>query len=159
MKHLLERLEQQIDTANYPIVHITTHGQFSSDPEQTVILAWDRTINTRELDSLLKSQSQNPQRSLELLVLSACQTAKGDRRSGLGIAGVAAQAGARTTVASLWLVEADSTAELMGKFYQGLKNGLTKAEALRQAQLTLLSSRKYHHPYYWSPFVLVGSWL
>ena len=154
-----ERLEQQIDTANYPIVHITTHGQFSSDPEQTVILAWDRTINTRELDSLLKSQSQNPQLSLELLVLSACQTAKGDRRSGLGIAGVAAQAGARTTVASLWLVEADSTAELMGKFYQGLKNGLTKAEALRQAQLTLLSSRKYHHPYYWSPFVLVGSWL
>lgn len=154
-----ERFEQEIDTADYPIVHITTHGQFSSDPEQTVILAWDQTINARELDSLLKNQIQSTRSPLELLVLSACQTAKGDQRSALGIAGVAAQAGARSTVATLWLVEAQSTAELMGKFYQGLKQGLAKAEALRQAQLSLLSNPKYHHPYYWSPFILVGSWL
>ena len=96
---------------------------------------------------------------IELLVLSACQTAKGDKRSALGIAGIATQAGARSTVASLWLVEEASTAQLMGKFYQGLKNGLSKAEALRQAQLALLANPEYAHPYYWSSFILVGSWL
>lgn len=151
--------QQQIEQSDFPVIHITTHGQFSSDPEQTVILAWDRAINVRELHGLLTSQMQSTQETIELLVLSACQTAKGDRRSALGIAGVAASAGARSTLATLWLVDAASTAQLMGEFYEGLKNGLSKAEALRQAQLVLLSNPKYKHPYYWSPFVLVGSWL
>jgi CHAT domain-containing protein len=62
-------------------------------------------------------------------------------------------------LASLWLVEEASTAQLMNKFYQGLKNNLPKAEALRQAQLALLASPEYNHPYYWSSFILVGSWL
>jgi CHAT domain-containing protein len=146
-----------MSNVDFPIVHITTHGQFSSDPEQTVILAWDRTINVKQMNSLLRNK--NSQEVIELLVLSACQTAKGDKRSALGIAGVAAQAGARSTVATLWLVEAESTAKLMDKFYMGLKSGQGKAEALRQAQLSLLSNSKYHHPYYWSPFILVGSWL
>jgi len=151
--------QNQIDRADFPVIHITTHGQFSSDPQQTVILAWDRAINVRQLNDLLKSQLQSGRATIELLVLSACQTAKGDRRSALGIAGVAASAGARSTVATLWLVDAQSTAQLMGEFYEGLNNGLSKAEALRQAQLTLLSNPKYKHPYYWLPFVLVGSWL
>lgn len=156
-KFTSQRFQTEMSNVGFPIVHITTHGQFSSDPEQTVILAWDRTINVKQMNSLLRNKSN--QEVIELLVLSACQTAKGDKRSALGIAGVAAQAGARSTVATLWLVEAQSTAELMGKFYLGLKSGLAKAEALRQAQLSLLSNPKYHHPYYWSPFILVGSWL
>jgi CHAT domain-containing protein len=118
--------QNQIDRADFPVVHITTHGQFSSDPQQTVILAWDRAINVRELNDLLKSQLQSGRATIELLVLSACQTAKGDRRSALGIAGVAASAGARSTVATLWLVDAQSTAQLMGEFYEGLNNGLSK---------------------------------
>jgi CHAT domain-containing protein len=154
-----DRFRQQIDSTDFPVIHITTHGQFSSDPQQTVILAWDRAINVRELNGLLQNRAQSKSTSLELLVLSACQTAKGDKRSALGIAGVAAQAGARSTIATLWLVDATSNAQLMGEFYSGLKNGLDKAEALRQAQLTLLSNPKYQHPYYWSPFILVGSWL
>ncbi|PSB42044.1 hypothetical protein C7B80_28790 [Cyanosarcina cf. burmensis CCALA 770] len=154
-----DRFRQQIDRADFPVIHITTHGQFSSDPQQTVILAWDRAIDVRELNGLLRNRVQSESSSLELLVLSACQTAKGDRRSALGIAGVAAQAGARSTIATLWLVDATSTAQLMGEFYSGLKNGLTKAEALRQAQLTLLSNPKSRHPYYWSSFILVGGWL
>jgi CHAT domain-containing protein len=152
-----QRFQTEMSNVDFPIVHITTHGQFSSDPEQTVILAWDRTINVKQMNSLLRNK--NSQEVIELLVLSACQTAKGDKRSALGIAGVAAQAGARSTVATLWLVEAQSTAKLMDKFYLGLKRGQGKAEALRQAQLSLLSNPKYHHPYYWSPFILVGSWL
>lgn len=154
-----EGFQQKINTSNFPVIHITTHGQFSSDPEQTVILAWDRAINVRELNGLLRSKTQSEGDSLELLVLSACQTAKGDKRSALGIAGVAAQAGARSTVATLWLADAESTAQLMAEFYKHLKNGISKAEALRQAQLTLLSNPKWQHPFYWGPFILVGSWL
>ncbi|WP_323808843.1 CHAT domain-containing protein [Nostoc sphaeroides] len=96
---------------------------------------------------------------MELLVLSACETAKGNKQSAMGIAGMATQAGARSTVATLWRVDADSTALLMQEFYKGLNNGLPKAEALRQAQLSLLSNPKYKKPYYWGGFLLVGSWL
>ncbi len=148
-----EKLRDKISEDHFPITHITTHGQFSSDPEKTFILTWDKILNVRELNSLLR------QNTVELLVLSACQTAKGDRHSALGMAGVAVQAGARSTLASLWLVDADATAALMGNFYKGLKNGLSKAEALRQAQVSLLENPKYSHPYYWSAFSLIGSYL
>ncbi len=151
------RFQAEIARADYPIVHITTHGKFSSDPDRTFILDWDQALNVKQLNFLLHGSSN--QAGIELLVLSACQTAVGDSRSVLGIAGVAVQAGARSTIASLWLVDADSTALLMGKFYEGLRRGLSKAEALRQAQLSLLANPKYIHPYYWMPFVLVGSWL
>lgn len=158
-KFTSENLKREIAQTNFPVVHITTHGQFSSNPEETAILAWDKAINIREFNNIVKSRMLNSDEGIELLVLSACQTAKGDKRSALGIAGIAAQAGARSTLASLWLVEEASTAQLMGKFYQGLKRGLPKAEALRQAQLLLLASPEYNHPYYWSSFILVGSWL
>ena len=134
-------------------------GQFSSKLIRTGFLAYDRQINIREFDSLLRNKTQTSSDIIELLVLSACQTAKGNKRSALGIAGVAVQAGARTTVATLWLVEANSTVELMEEFYKGLRKGLTKAEALRQAQLALMKNPKYAHPYYWAPFLIVGSWL
>lgn len=153
------QLQQKFDTSTFPVVHISTHGQFSSDPEQTLLLAWNQAINVRQLDRLFRSNRQSGQDLIELLVLSACQTAQGDKRSVLGLAGVATQAGARSTIASLWLVDAASTAELMEGLYQGLKAGLPKAEALRQAQISLSQSPKYAHPYYWSGFVLVGSWL
>ncbi|MDB9371024.1 CHAT domain-containing protein [Nodularia spumigena CS-586/05] len=151
-----DRFRQKIGNSPLPVVHVSTHAQFSSDPEQTFILAWDRPMNLLDLNALLKRQ--NSQSSIDLLVLSACQTAKGDRRSALGIAGLAAQSGARSTIATLWLVNSDSTVQLISKFYEGLKNGLPKAEALRQAQLSLLSNPKYTHPYYWAAFVLVGAW-
>ncbi|MDB9382819.1 CHAT domain-containing protein [Nodularia spumigena CS-584] len=151
-----DRFRQKIANSPLPVIHVSTHAQFSSDPEQTFILAWDRPMNLWDLNVLLKRQ--NSQSSIDLLVLSACQTAKGDRRSALGIAGLAAQSGARSTIATLWLVNSDSTVQLISKFYEGLKNGLPKAEALRQAQLSLLSSPKYSHPYYWAAFVLVGAW-
>lgn len=137
------------------VVHFSTHAQYSSDPNQNFILAWDRPLNIRDIESLIRKRYSG----VDLLVLSACQTAKGDKRSALGIAGIATQAGARSTLASLWLVDAESTAMLMAAFYEGLKNGLTKAEALRLAQLTLLSTNQYSHPYYWGAFVLIGNWI
>ncbi|PHM07791.1 hypothetical protein CK516_24800 [Nostoc sp. 'Peltigera malacea cyanobiont' DB3992] len=153
------RLEKELSTVEFPIVHLTTHAQFSSDPQRTVILAYEKAINVLKFDRLLRNKTQADADGIELLVLSACQTAKGNKRSTLGIAGVAAQAGARSTLATLWLVDTDSTTQLMSKFYKELRKGIPKAEALRQAQLSLLSNPDYNHPYYWAAFVLVGSWL
>ncbi len=158
-KFTSERFQQEFTESDFSIVHISTHGQFSSDPQRTVLLAWDKLIDVQQFASLVRSKTQGSQDSIELLVLSACETAAGDPRSSLGIAGLAAQAGARSTVASLWLVDAESTTELMREFYKNLHNGLSKAEALRQAQLVLFKNPLYHHPYFWAGFILVGSWL
>ncbi|MDX2099725.1 MAG: CHAT domain-containing protein, partial [Leptolyngbyaceae cyanobacterium bins.59] len=122
------------------------------------ILSWDQAIDVQQIYQLIKRRTE-ADASIELLVLSACETAKGDRRSALGIAGLATQAGARSTVASLWRVDATSTATFMAQFYQSLAQGKTKADALRTAQLSLLAQPDFHHPYFWAPFILIGSWL
>ncbi|MBD2415990.1 CHAT domain-containing protein [Nostoc calcicola FACHB-3891] len=158
-KFTSQALEQQLSTNDFSILHLTTHAQFSSDAQRTMFFTWNKPITVLEFDNLLKLNAQTNEDGIELLVLSACQTAKGNKRSALGIAGVAAQAGARSTVATLWKVDADSTALLMEEFYRNLKSGTPKAEALRQAQLNLMSNSKYSHPYFWASFLLVGGWL
>lgn len=96
---------------------------------------------------------------VELLTLSACQTAVGDDRAALGLAGVAVKAGARSALASLWFVDDSATSALMVKFYEFLrKPGTSKAEALQQAQLDLLSQRLFRHPAYWAAFLMIGNW-
>jgi len=100
---------------------------------------------------------ENP---VELLILSACETAAGDDRAALGLAGVAVKAGARSALASLWFVGDEVAALLVPEFYRQLKTpGVSKAEALRQAQLKMLNHEHYHHPGFWSAFLLTGSWL
>lgn len=153
-------LQNRINSLPFPVVHLATHGQFSSKAEETFILAWDDRIYVKELSNLVRTVEQSKPEAIELLVLSACQTATGDTRAALGIAGVAFQAGARSTIASLWNLDDESTAVLMSKFYQELANKkLTKAEALRRAQLALLQSPKYKRPRFWAPYVLLGNWL
>ena len=153
-------LQKQIDNRPFSAVHLATHGQFSSNPDQTFILTWDRLINVSELDNLLRSRDQSRRDAIELLVLSACETADGDKRAALGLAGIAVRAGARSTLASLWAVEDTSVADLMGQFYQVLANPtVNKAEALRRAQLVLLQQPQYRHPFYWAPYVIMGNWL
>ena len=148
--------QTQIDREPFSNIHLATHGQFSSQAEDTFLLTWEDKINVKDLDNLLQQDGNN---AIELLVLSACETASGDNRAALGMAGVAVRSGARTTVATLWTVRDDSTAILMSEFYRRLvQSDLTKAEALRQAQLALLNNPQYNHPYYWSPFVLIGNW-
>ena len=155
-----DRLQAQITDLPYPIVHLATHGQFSSRAEDTFLLTWDDRINVKDLDRLLQERNLAEDAPIELLILSACQTATGDKRAALGLAGVAVRSGARSTVATLWAIQDDSTAEFMTQFYRVLKNReINKAEALRQAQLSLLRSSQYQHPFYWSAFVLVGNWL
>ncbi|NMG21705.1 CHAT domain-containing protein [Brasilonema bromeliae] len=152
-------LGKTINAQPFRVVHLATHGQFSSKAKDTFILAADGRINVSQLDSLLKSREQKRTQPIELLVLSACETAAGDNRAALGLAGVAIRAGARSTLASLWQIGDDSTALFISEFYRQLTTGKTTAEALREAQLKLLSGTEYTRPLNWAPYVLVGNWL
>ncbi|MEM8805149.1 MAG: CHAT domain-containing protein [Cyanobacteria bacterium P01_G01_bin.38] len=155
-----EALLEKVEALSYPVVHLATHGQFSSRAEDTFILAWDRPLNVNEISSILRTGDQTRQTPIELLILSACQTAAGDDRAALGLAGVAVRAGARSTIASLWNLDDASGAFLVGKLYEQLiKPNTSKAEALRQAQLALLNDPDYRAPYFWAALVLVGNWL
>ena len=154
-----DALYQEIESTDYPVVHIATHGQFSSSIEDTFLLAWDEQININELDRILQTRTGR-EKAIELLVLSACETATGDSRAALGMAGMAVRAGARSTLATLWSVNDRATAELMSDFYHQLSDKhLPKAEAVRQAQLSLLKNPWHRHPFYWAPYVLLGNWL
>lgn len=153
-------LRQAIQSKPFSILHLATHGQFSSRSDETFILTWDKKINIKELGELIKSRDEDEVSPVELLVLSACQTAKGDEHAILGLAGIAVHSRVRSTLATLWAVKDESTAKFMSEFYKHLKQpGTRKAEALRQAQLTFLQDADFSHPFYWAPFVLVGNWL
>lgn len=152
--------QQKLKTNPFSIVHLATHGQFSSNAQETFIQTWDGRVNVEDLRTYLTNRDLSDSNAIELLVLSACQTAQGDDRAALGMAGVAIRSGARSTLASLWTVNDTSTAQFVTGFYQGLtRDQLTRAEAVRQAQLTLIHSSNYNHPYYWAAFTLIGSWL
>ncbi|MEM7553246.1 MAG: CHAT domain-containing protein [Cyanobacteria bacterium P01_A01_bin.84] len=155
-------LAKQIDAAKYTIVHLATHGNFSSNLEETYILTWNKLLKLKDFDNLFQNNTDintnTNAKTIQLLVLSACETAEGDRRATLGLSGIAIRGGARSTIASLWSVEDESTAKFMGEFYYELKNNqLNKAKALQQAQIYLLENSK--SPFIWAPYVLVGNWL
>lgn len=155
-----ESIQKQISKTPFRVVHFATHGEFSSNAEKTFVLTWNSRLGIEQLGSLLQTRNQDGKNPIELLVLSACKTAKGDNRATLGLAGIAVRSGARSTIASLWSVEDSATATLMENFYQELATlGTTKADALRKAQIILLKKPQFTHPFYWSPFVLVGNWL
>ncbi|MFN5398492.1 MAG: CHAT domain-containing protein [Pseudanabaena sp.] len=154
-------LQKGLSEAGTAIVHLATHGQFSSDPDSTFILAWDDRVTVPDFYKFLRDRTDNRKQPLELLVLSACKTAEGDVKAILGLAGIALRSGARSTIGSLWAVNDDSTSQLMSNFYDILTKQptISKAEALQQSQLSVLKDPQYRHPYYWAAFVLVGSWL
>lgn len=153
-------LQFQLSKTPFSIVHIATHGEFSSNPDQTYIVAWNKRLKVADLDNLLQTRNQREFPDIELLILSACETAKGDTRATLGLAGVAVRAGARSTIASLWRAEDNYTSELVVQFYKQLiaNPNIQKTEALRQAQLMLIKSRPSITPYQWAPYILVGNW-
>jgi CHAT domain-containing protein len=151
------KFKNTLNSAPFSVIHLATHGNFSSQAEETFIKTWDSHLNIDQLNNLLRSQNSEP---IELLVLSACETLTGDKRAALGIAGVAVKAGTRSTLATLWAINDKGTAVLMNKFYAALKDTtMTKANALRQAQLTLLNDPLYKKPSSWAAYVLLGNWL
>jgi CHAT domain-containing protein len=156
----LTQLKRELTDEQYSIVHIASHGQFKRDVRNTFVLTYDSKLTLNDLESLIRP-SQYRGRPVELLVLSACQTAAGDDRAALGLAGVAIKAGARSALASLWFVNDQSTSELITEVYSQLRQSpsVSKARALQAAQSKLLNDRRYRHPCYWSPYLIIGNWL
>lgn len=151
-------LQQALEERPYTIVHIASHGQFSEDLQDTFVLTFDGRLTMDRLEEFV-GLSRFRREPVELLTLSACETAAGDDRAALGLAGIAVKAGARSALATLWYIDDRASALLVTDFYQNLGDpSLSKARALQQAQLRLLNDARYEHPGYWSPFLLVGNW-
>lgn len=153
-------LERKLTREQFSIVHIASHGQFDRDAHKTFVLTYDGKLTLNKLEALIRP-SQYRGRPVELLVLSACQTAAGDDRAALGLAGVAVKAGARSAVASLWFVNDQSTAAFTSELYAQLRQPeqISRAKAVQAAQLKMLHDRRYRHPCYWAPYLLIGNWL
>lgn len=152
-----QAIESQLP--NYNILHLATHAEFNSGvPDSSFIIFGNGdTIRLGEIPDLKMT-------NVDLIVLSACQTAVvGKLGTGVEILGFGYQvqkAGAKSAIASLWKVDDTGTQSLMQTFYGYLKQSdRTKANALRQAQIDLIGNKNFSHPYYWSPFILIGNGL
>jgi CHAT domain-containing protein/Tfp pilus assembly protein PilF len=146
----------------YRYVHLASHAFFNdAAPLLSSVLLADPPAGSSEDGFLTAREIFDLNLSAELVVLSACNTARGEKRSGEGIVGLTwalFAAGCPTQVLSQWSVDDASTAALMEGFYAGLKRGQAKGAALRSSELALLKDGAHRHPYYWAPFVLVGDW-
>lgn len=123
----------------YGILHLATHSEFKpGTPENSYIQFWNRKLKLNQIREL---GLNNP--PVELLVLSACKTAIGDAESELGFAGLAAQSGVKSALASLWYVSDEGTLALMSEFYHQLSDRqiTIKAEALKQAQIAMATGK------------------
>ncbi len=173
-------LVRQRQRQPFAIVHLATHAEFQPGAlEKSYIQFWDQRLGLNQIPAL---NLDNP--PVQLLVLSACRTAFGDRQVELGFAGLAVEAGVESAIASLWYVSDVATLVLMRQFYADLKQAPIKAEALRQAQMAMLTGRAkltrndpiqqqlqvslppevaafeneaLSHPYYWAAFTVIGS--
>ncbi len=170
-----QAFQAQMASSLYNVVHLATHGIFGFTRNETFLLVPADNVSSQssqglnasasetievekidlnDFDSFLRPRKPTP---LELLVLSACQTATGDNREVLGIAGLAIQSGARSTLASLWNIDDASTSTLMEEFYRTLLSPeFSKAKALQKAQVKLI--REGQKPTVWAPYILVGDW-
>ncbi|HBL61789.1 MAG TPA: hypothetical protein DDZ80_26255, partial [Cyanobacteria bacterium UBA8803] len=179
----LDNLSQQRRQQQFDIVHLATHAAFPLNGSQSPYLQmWDTRVGFDELRQVQWYASP----SVQLLVLSACETALGNEKAEMGFAGLAVQAGVKSALASLWQVDDLGTLTLMTEFYHQLsiEKVSIKAEALRQAQIAMLRSqvrvesgqitrgginiklpqaaatwpdRDLSHPYYWAGFTIIGS--
>jgi CHAT domain-containing protein len=155
----VRRTETALQDQPYSIVHIASHAKFSSNPANTFILTYDSRFTLSEMEQAVKTRKWE-NTPLELLTLSACQTAVGDDRATLGLAGVAIKAGARSAVASLWFINDEASSRIVRQFYHELQRpGISKAQALQHAQIELMQDRRFRHPGYWAPFLVIGNWL
>ncbi|MBO1053991.1 MAG: CHAT domain-containing protein [Dolichospermum sp. DET73] len=155
-----QNFNKKLNTAKFDIVHLATHGFFGADRENTFVVTADGKLKIAEFDRLFRTQRKSANEGIELLILSACQTATGNDQEVMGIAGTTVQAGASSAIASLWDLDDQSSVPFIKEFYQHLgEPNISRAEALRLAQQALLKDPNYDHPRFWAPYVLVGSWL
>lgn len=153
------KMERELKEEPFTILHIASHGTVQRDVRDSYILAFDDKITMNRLSELV-GLFEHRNSPLELLTLSACETAAGDDRAALGLAGIAIKAGARSALATLWFIDDAATSDLVAEFYRNLRNpALSKAAALQQAQLAILKDPARQHPSYWAPFLLINNWL
>jgi len=150
------------DMNNYRVIHIATHGLLDAQrPQFTgVVLS---LVGNKSNDGFLRTDEIfNLRMNPALVMLSACETGLGKEKRGEGVIGLTRAfmyAGAPTVGVTLWSVADKSTADLMTDFYKRfLGSGTSAPGAMRNAQLSMISARKYSAPFYWAPFVLVGEW-
>jgi len=147
-----ENLQRAIALKSTSILHLATHAKFGGTPESSFIQASSQQISLPELEKILASANYPP----SLLVLSACQTAAGNERTTLGLAGISLRTGVATVLGSLWFANDRLSAELLSDFYQYNKE-LPLAEALKRAQVKQINDPR-SHPSTWAGFTLWGSW-
>lgn len=152
-------LEAALHDDQYNVIHIASHGKFSGAVEDSYILAADKRLTFEDLSGYVGLYRFRKQ-PLELLALSACETAAGNDQAALGMAGLAVKIGARSVLATLWAVDDRAAARLVTEFYRQLhRPGVSRAIALKLAQQKLLEEPAFSHPGYWSPFILINNWL
>jgi CHAT domain-containing protein len=154
-------LQSELAQKGHSIVHIASHGQFSGNLDKTFILTYDDKLSLNKLEQIMRLATIKG-KPVELLTLSACETAVGDDRAALGLAGVALKAGVKSALASLWKVDDIATQAIIIEFYRQLQhNAMSKVKALQKAQTMMLTDKRYaahQHPYFWSAFLLIGNW-
>jgi CHAT domain-containing protein len=155
----VDTFEQRLKALPYTVVHIATHAHFDRDPKQSFLLTYDGKLSMDGLERAMR-RTRFRDNAVELLTLSACQTAAGDDRAALGLAGVAVKAGVRSALATLWFINDQASSQLVTNFYEKLAvPGTSKVKALQAAQQQLIEDPRYRHPSYWSPFLLIGNWI
>ena len=156
---LSANFETKLKEQQFSIVHVASHGEFGNDVENTFLLTFDDKLSLDRVNQMIGvfKFRDDP---LELLTLSACDTAAGDDRAALGLAGIAIKAGARSALATLWNINDQATVGLVLDFYRELKNpAISRVGALQRAQLKLIDNPRYEHPGYWSAFLMINNWL
>jgi CHAT domain-containing protein len=156
---MVASIEGTLHDEHFGIVHIATHGQFQANASDSFLLTYDGKLGIDRL-AVLVERTRYQDRPIELLTLSACETAVGDDEAALGLAGVAIRAGARSALATLWTVNDVAAGQLIAEFYERLAEpGTSRATALQQAQLALLAAYPTRHPGFWAPFLLISNWM
>jgi len=156
---LIPNIQDALNDEYFNIVHIASHGQFEGQVDKTFLLSFEDKITMDLLDQYVGIFKFHGG-PLELLTLSACETAAGDDRAALGLAGVAIKTGARSALATLWFINDQASSILVAEFYRQIRDSSTsRAVALQRAQLRMLNDLRYEHPAYWSPFLLINNWL
>ncbi|NJK41859.1 MAG: CHAT domain-containing protein [Acaryochloridaceae cyanobacterium SU_2_1] len=184
----LSNLKKFTQEKQFDIIHLATHAEFNSgNINNSYIQLWDGKLTLKDLRDIATQSKWNDTPTVELLVLSACQTALGNIDAELGFTGLAIQSGVKSALGSLWYVSDEGTLGLMSEFYQSMKTAPTKSAALRQTQMAMINGQvritndgqlvlsdatqislpanirepgeaNFTHPYYWSSFTLVGNW-
>ena len=156
---LAANLEKKLKDEQFTIVHVASHGEFGNEVDKTFLLTFDDKLSLDRLNQMV-GVFRFRDDPLELLTLSACDTAAGDDRAALGLAGMAIKAGARSALATLWNINDEASVGLVVDFYSEIKDAsISRATALQRAQLKMLENPRYEHPGFWSPFLLINNWL